>query len=377
MRLGRGDRARTVPSGRRSGPLLLGLLLALLFTGLLAPGASAQPSPSPSPSPTAPSSTAPSEEPSPEGTVRWSVSPVQIEGAEPRRVISVDLEPGSGTEDAVRVHNISSVDVTFSLTANDGYRTQSGSFDMRPSDHTPEFGGAWISFDESSVSVPAGAEVIVPFKIDVPENATPGDHIAGVAASIRTEASENVATEHRVGVRVNIRVAGEVSTAAGIAADATSYEMSWNPFAPGRMLLDGQITNNGNIRFAGQLSGTAGGSTSAPGENIEFLPGESRDVTATVDQVWPLGPITVTYSIAAQVVPAPGGTGDGAVVEPMSYSVTVWAIPWPQIILLLLIAGVVFLILRARRAKANRLQKMLDDARAEGARTARDDAPAS
>lgn len=370
MRLGLGTRARTAPPGRRSGPLLLGLLLALLFTGLLAPAASAQPSPSPSPSPTAPA-----EEPTPAGTVRWSVSPVQVEGAEPRRVISLDLEPGTGTEDAVRVHNISSVDVTFSLTANDGYRTQSGSFDMMPSDHTPEFGGAWISFDESSVSVPAGGEVIVPFSVEVPENATPGDHIAGVAASIRTEASENVATEHRVGVRVNIRVAGEVSAAPGLVADNTSYEMSWNPFAPGKMLLDGQITNNGNIRFAGQLSGTAGGSTSTPGEDIEFLPGEARDVTATVDQVWPLGPITVTYTVAATVVPAPGGTGNDVVVDPISYSVTVWAIPWPQIILLLLIVGVVFLILRARRAKSTRLQKMLDDARAEGARTARDDAP--
>lgn len=374
MRLGHLNRTRTVSTGRKPGRILA---LALLLTVLLAPSAAAQPTTDPSPAPSAPAPSAPASgsETAPDGTVRWSVSPVTPEGQERRRVINLDLEPGTGAEDSVKIHNISSREVTFALTANDGYRTSSGSFDMRPSDHVPEFGGAWISFEEQSVTVPAGGEVIVPFTVEVPENATPGDHIAGVAASIRTEASENVATEHRVGVRVNIRVAGEVTGGGTLTVGDTSYEMSWNPFAPGRVVLSGEVANSGNIRFSGQLSGSAGGSTSAEGETLEFLPGEARAVSATVDQVWPLGPITVTYTVAATVVPAPGGTGNDVVVDPISYSVTVWAIPWPQIILLLLIVGVVFLILRARRAKSTRLQKMLDDARAEGARTARDDAP--
>ena len=346
-----GRARRRAPIGRKLAALALTLMAGLALTG---PAAAADTQPD-------------------EGTVRWSVAPADTEGRDGRRVINLDLEPGATTEDRILVENLSSREVTFAITANDGYRTKSGSFDAMPSHHVPEFGGAWIKLPQDSVTLDGGEKIILPFQVEIPENATPGDHIAGVMASIRTEAtSQNVAMESRMGVRVNIRVAGEVSAVASVDGVTAEYEMNWNPFAPGRVTLAGDVANSGNIRFVGRLGAEAQGS--GPGdvealEQLEFLPGETRRMTASVEQVWPLGPITVTYRALREVVEAPNGTGNDVTIGEVVGEVTVWAVPWPQLIVLVLLVLLVAAVLLRRRAKRRRLERMLAEARAEGARS--------
>ena len=102
------------------------------------------------------------------------------------------------------VRNLSTTAVTFQLTAADGYFTSNGRFNMLTSDRSSTDAGTWITMQDS-VRVASGADAIVPFTVTVPENATPGDHPAGVAAGVRSGKGE-VGVESRVGFRVMTRV---------------------------------------------------------------------------------------------------------------------------------------------------------------------------
>ena len=56
---------------------------------------------------------------------------------------------------------------------------------MLTSDRESTDAGTWIRIQDS-IDVASGADVVVPFTITVPDDATPGDHLAGVAAAIRS-----------------------------------------------------------------------------------------------------------------------------------------------------------------------------------------------
>ena len=91
------------------------------------------------------------------------------------------------------------------------------------------------------MTVPAGAMVVVPFSITVPELAEPGDHAAGITASVlsvqSSEDGTSVGVESRVGFRVTTRVTGELAPKAAIEALTGDYALSWNPFRPGEMAV--------------------------------------------------------------------------------------------------------------------------------------------
>src|SRR5215217_7145419 len=55
--------------------------------------------------------------------ITWSVAPADASGPDGRRVVDLELEPGERVVDHVAVSNHSATEVTFALTANDGYLT--------------------------------------------------------------------------------------------------------------------------------------------------------------------------------------------------------------------------------------------------------------
>ena len=165
--------------------------------------------------------------------ISWSGSPSGPDGPDGRRVIDVDLAPGASIDEHVLVRNHSDQAVTFDITANDGYLTASGKFDMRPRAHTPTEAGAWVESVET-LTLGTGDSAVVPVRLQVPADTTPGDYSAGVAASVTSSADSIVATEQRVGVRVNIRVAGDLEPALALIALEARYNQSWNPSPPAR-----------------------------------------------------------------------------------------------------------------------------------------------
>ncbi|GAA1981559.1 hypothetical protein GCM10009718_18280 [Isoptericola halotolerans] len=308
--------------------------------------------------------------PSPEADqITWSVVPADASGPDGRSVIDVELDGGQSTLEHVAVTNHGEKAVTFAMSANDGYLTANGSFDMRPSGTPATDGGSWIAVPDE-VTVDGGDTAVVPVEIEVPTGATPGDHPAGVAASVVS--SENqVDVEHRVGVRVDLRVPGEVVAALDVSQVRATFEPSWNPFEPGTLDVTLDVTNTGTVR----LDATAEVEVEAAAVDAraetpvgEMLAGGGRQVSTSLDRVWPVGPVSTTVT----VVPRPAEGDELAVApDPVTTTVTTWALPIPQLLLALLVLTVVFLERDRRRRRRADLAAQLARARAEGAAAAR------
>lgn len=302
----------------------------------------------------------------PGSQVSWSVRPAGTDGPDGRRVIDVSLAPGGSVQEHVLVQNLSDHTVTFDITANDGYLTASGKFDMRPRSHVPTEAGAWVEAVDS-LRLDAGDSAVVPILLEVPADATPGDYSAGVAASVVTSTDGLVSTEHRIGVRVNVRVAGQLAPALTLENLESHYVQSWNPFAPGAVAVSSTVANSGNVRLRGELTADVdplAGSARAVAESPDLSPGSQTVVSVTAEQVWPLGPVrtTVTLRPVADVV----GAVESAAAEPVVHTLTTWALPVPQLVVVAAALATAVVLRATLRARRRRFAALLAQARQAG-----------
>lgn len=332
--------------------ILLSLLLALA-SGFASPAIAAA---------------APSDEP-----ISWSVRPAGTEGADGRSWIELTLSPGESALEYMEVRNLGKTDAEFALVAADGYFTENGRFNMLSRDRESSDAGTWIEIMDA-VEVAAGSRAVVPVTISVPANATPGDHAAGVAASIRSLGSGGdgnaVSVESRVGFRVMTRVTGEYAPAVSAQVQA-KYELSWNPFQPGTAIAEYQITNTGNTRLEVRPTVTATAFFGVVRLEVdgavleEMAPGDLRTGSLRLDRIWPLGILDVSitptaYSIIDDSPPVRQDRGNGAVL----------AIAWPQLIAALIAVALVTALVRDRRRRRRNLARQLEQARDQGRREA-------
>ncbi|CAH0221149.1 hypothetical protein SRABI76_02509 [Microbacterium oxydans] len=299
--------------------------------------------------------------------VSWSVSPADAAGADGRVAIEHELDPGERVEEHVLVRNLGASDVVFSLSAADGFTTEAGRFDMLASDQESTGAGTWIAIPDD-VEIAAGGSAVIPFTITVPENAEPGDHAAGVAASVFSVKTDDagatgVGVESRVGVKVITRVAGAITPAFAVGGVQADFRVDANPFEAGELTVAFEVENTGNARMdaAGTLD-IAGQRLAFPAEGQRpqvLLPGETRSFTLTVTDVWPLfflsGELTVT-PVAASL------GGETLAVEPSTAAVTAWAMPWPQLLVVAGVALLVFALLWNRIRSRRRVEDLISQA---------------
>lgn len=343
---------------RSTAAALLGCALVLLLVLVPAPG-----------------SRAATDDPPP---VRWSTVPADESGPDGRRAVEHTLDPGETVQEHLAVRNVSDEEVTFTLAAADGFYTRTGRFDMLASGEESVGAGTWIDLPET-VTVAAGETEVVAFSISVPPSAEPGDHAAGVTASVLTvqsaEDGTSVGVESRVGFRVTTRVAGELTPVATVENVTASYEGAWSAFRPGRVNVSFDVLNEGNVRLFVDGTVAAGDAVvmlHSDGTRQEVLPGDTRELAAVVDRVWPWFAVPVEVTVLPEMVAMDGTTAE---LDPVVVSTVVWAIPWPQ---LLILAGVVLLlgaVFWGRRKSRRKLERMLEEAREEGRRTATEDVP--
>jgi hypothetical protein len=292
------------------------------------------------------------------GSLTWTVQPATSNGPDGRRWIEKTLDPGQVVTEYLAVRNFSDAGAVFALKAADGYLTDKGRFNMLPSDRKSVDGGAWISV-QPTVTVPAEGTKVVPFRIAVPKEAAPGDHPAGIAASVLSGAG-TVRVESRVGFRVLLRASGEVHPALTPSAVKVDYRRSWNPFKSGTAVVAYEASNSGNVRatIAGQATisgffGLNGRERTIKGG--ELLPHGQQPARIEMGGVWALGRMKTDVTL----IPA-GGTATTA-------STTIWALPLSQLLLALAVV-LVLLALRARiRYNRRKLARLIDEARRNGA----------
>jgi hypothetical protein len=260
--------------------------------------------------------------------------------------------------------------VVFTLQAADGYTTQNGRFSILANPAESVDAGTWIDI-QPQIEVAAGQQVVVPFTVSVPQDATPGDHPAGLAALVTTgagaEGGAGVNLSSRFAVAVMTRVTGELTPALAIAGATAGYQLAWNPLNPGRLTARFNVVNTGNTRLTVTGAVEAGGHSAGwpgEGETIGLMPGESRQVSVDVGQVWPL--FRVTAAITAIPVVVTSSRGDQAPdPAPVTVNARAWAMPWPHLAILAASALLLVAVIGSRRRARRRLRQAVADASAK------------
>ncbi|MFB8387800.1 hypothetical protein ACFC3F_11750 [Microbacterium sp. NPDC055910] len=292
-----------------------------------------------------------------DAALAWGIAPASAVGADGRVSIRATLDPGAVATEHVELSNLSDAPLTFALAGADGTITPEGDFDVLADGATSTRAGLWIDVP-AEVTVPPRSNTVVPVSITVPADALPGDHPAGIVATPARDlaTAEGVTFVARTGVRLHLRVAGELAPALTPRVTALDYEPSWNPLAPGQLRITWEVANTGNVRLGGEptlsVSGLGGLVSQVEGERLEqfreLLPDGLRAGVTTVD-AWPL------FALAADTVVTPSVVGDDLVetVLPTGIaSATVIAVPWVHLAILVaagLVVAVIIGRVRARR----------------------------
>ena len=331
-----------------------------------------------------------------EAPVTWSVEPI-ASAAGDRGLFEYAVEPGTQITDTIVISNFGTADAAFLIYATDAINDfETGAFGLLTRDEKPVDVGSWITLDIDTITLAPGAEARVPFQLLVPSDAEPGDHVAGIVASVLsddTTEGEAVALEQRVGSRVYLTVAGVPDVGVEAVGLVSGFAPSLNPFAPGTLDLDYAVTNTGNLRLdvtqeidvTGPFGIPLGTITPEPVSNI--LPGQSVHVTAQAPAVLALAlawsTVTLTPSAAgsaaaeaeaAAEVPATDTTPaagdesieevvDGPVFESSTASSLSLAVSWTLLSLVVLAIVVLLLVWRYVTGTRERMYDAIDRAR--------------
>ncbi|HYS36031.1 MAG TPA: DUF916 domain-containing protein [Pseudonocardiaceae bacterium] len=309
--------------------------------------------------------------------ISWAVAPSTQNGPDGRTHYTyTDVKPGTLVHDFVGITNYSTQPVTFAVYASDGVTTSAGSIGLAPAKQKPVDIGAWLHTARAEVTVPPRARVNEPITLTVPANATPGDHVGGVIASVsETPQGGKVTREDRVGVAVYLRVAGPLHPALSVESASTNgYHDTVNPFGGGSTTVSYTVHNTGNVRLSGNQEVTVTGLFGIPLATVhpttlqQVLPGDSVRVVAHLSGVFPAGPLDVHVKVTPVEVP-----GSPHLTVPLaagSYTVSIWATPWAQLGLLILLVAAAFGVRWWLRGRRRRRADLLAAAVEQGRREA-------
>lgn len=292
--------------------------------------------------------------------VTWAVRTASNDLGAERTSYSYSVDPGAQVEDALVVANHGTEPLELGVYAADGYTTDSGQLDLLTPDLASTGVGAWVHTAAGTVDVQPGATVEVPFTVTVPDDATPGDYAGGIVTTLtQPDDAEGINVDRRLGIRVALRVGGELAPSIAIEQVHLSYDGSLDPFALGDATLTYTIHNTGNAIMSAQQAATVTGpfgwfsaTAAAVDAPPQLLPGESWTVRVPVDGVAPALRLAATAHLAPLVTDASGSTTSLATVTATAHT---WAVPWTLLLLVAALAALaVWGVAAVRRSRARR-----------------------
>ncbi|HUW24250.1 MAG TPA: DUF916 domain-containing protein [Patescibacteria group bacterium] len=153
------------------------------------------------------------------------------------------LASGESKDDAVVVSNNSSRRIKAKLYAVDATTTKDGAFALLGEKDSQQGIGAWVKLAADAISLAAGEEKIVPFKITLPATIKAGDYLGGVVvedSTVNQDKGINMVT--RVGVRIYETVPGELVSKLGL------KDFFWK-LSGSKPVFYLRLANEGNLRL--------------------------------------------------------------------------------------------------------------------------------
>ena len=330
---------------------------ALLLIFMVAPTSAGAAAAAPTPTPSAPAKAAPAAL----GSVTFGLGPASATKLDQRPDYKFFASPGGQAIDHVAIVNLSAQALPLIVYATEAVNDASGGIGYQAQADADVDAATWLSILTPSgtdeVTVPAHTNLILPVRLAVPANASPGDHTAGLAVAINSKvagsALKNLTLQQRVAVRAYVRVSGPVQPKLSIEKLHASYEGTLNPLGQGKVKITYTVKNTGDVNLSGKqrlsVSGLLGSAKVPAIADIPLLlPGGSIQMSMTVPNAWPMlmlnGKVTVTP------VAGPADVDPGLVSA--SASAGFWAVPWTllAIIAVVIIAIVAWFVFRRRRS---------------------------
>lgn len=297
--------------------------------------------------------------------VSWSVRTASNGMGADRTAYAYTLDAGMTINDAIVVVNHGAEDISLKVYAADGATSDTGDLALLPADEPSRAVGVWITAQEPQVTVAAGETSTIPFTITVPLDATPGDYAGGIVTSLDVpDATTGVTVDRRLGIRVDLRVGGELAPALAVDGASVSWGGGLNPFSGADATLTYTLHNTGNTKIAAaataHVSGLLGmfGQTVSTDDATSLLPGESRTVTATIAGVPPLVFLLADVAVTPLVTDVSGSTSPIEVVTASAFGL---AVPWMLLLIVVLLAVAIVMLARGRRRRSAAQRQAADE----------------
>ncbi|MFB9688799.1 WxL protein peptidoglycan domain-containing protein [Amycolatopsis plumensis] len=285
--------------------------------------------------------------------VPWTVTTAANDFGADRENFSYTADAGEQITDGLTIANHGTSPLELAVYGADAFTTGTGQLDLLAKTKPSTDVGAWVHPSTDHVTVQSGQATEVPFTVMVPADAKAGDHLGGILTSL-TQGD----VERRVGLRIRLRVGGDLRPGLSVENLDARYSGTANPLGTGDATLTYTIRNTGNaIVTARQTAAVSGpfGSWRVQAQPLpdspQLLPGETWQVTTPVHGVTPALYMAATVTLIPLLTDAAGSIAPLATADTTTHS---WAVPWTLLTVILIGLVVVALVIRRRRRRAGR-----------------------
>ncbi|MBP2706231.1 DUF916 domain-containing protein [Microbispora sp. RL4-1S] len=284
-----------------------------------------------------------------DGAGSWTVATASNDFGSGRQNYSYTINPGEQVEDGLVVANHGTTPLRLAVYAADGFTDKGGRLDLLTQDVKSTRVGAWVHPGGRDVTVPPGKSAEVPFTVTLPADAAPGEYLGGIVT-----APAQAAGTDRLGIRIRLRVGGELKPGLSVENLNVRYSGPSNPFGAGDATVTYTIRNTGNAiltaRQAVSVSGPFGRSevrAGGIGDTPQLLPGETWKVSVPVHGVAPLLRLTGTVTLLPLLTDSANSVAPLAVVETAAHT---WTASW-LILLVFVVCALMVAALAIRRRR--------------------------
>ncbi|PZQ90778.1 MAG: hypothetical protein DI534_06185 [Leifsonia xyli] len=297
-----------------------------------------------------------------------SLRPADATGAfDGRTNFRYKIDPGQSVQDYAAVVNTGTEANEFTLIGTDAFNDEKGDFALLSTDEEPKLLGRWVTFENGTnrmkITLQPGEGRMVPFTLTLPADATPGDHVGGIVASVLSTEGQ-VQVDRRVAIRLYARVSGDLQPNLTITSLSADYSGDWWNPADGTVTVKYTISNPGNVALAANVEG---GVNTWFGINLarqsssaikEILPGNSASYQFElrgIGQWLYLGPfLRVTPFVDSQDV------SSYVSAAPSARDTALFVMPWTVLIALIVLVGIVLLVRRRRLVQNTRALEWME-----------------
>jgi hypothetical protein len=300
--------------------------------------------------------------------VPWTVRTAANSFGPDRPNYSYTVNPGGQVDDALVVTNRGTTPLDLAVYAADGYTTRTGQFDLTAAGAPQNGVGDWVHAGQDHLTVEPGKTVQVPFTVNVPDDARPGDHLGGIVTSLTQADAAGVDVDRRLALRIRLRVSGTLEPRLSVEHLKLDFAGRANPVDKGDAVLRYTIHNTGNTVLAARQRATVSGpfgrwkvSAARSADSPELLPGETWTVSVPIHGVTPAGRLTARVTLTPLLTDAAGSINP---LSTINTTTRMWTIPWALLPIVVLCAAVMAITGSRRHHRTTRLR---GDARSQEA----------